>query len=121
MKYCSFWGLKKVKNNLMQNALLDTEENCTSGRTAIQNIQQQLSMVLSPKEILLILKLNIKQDLSSDEITGVIQNIKRQIQAEYPSISKLFIEPVSGIWDLIGSNTVLRTKHRYLFNCLLHK
>jgi cation diffusion facilitator family transporter len=77
--------------------MIESVIRLVESNTAIQNIQQQLSMVLSPKEILLILKLNIKQNLSSDEITGAIQSIKKQIQTEYPSIRKLFIEPVSGI------------------------
>jgi divalent metal cation (Fe/Co/Zn/Cd) transporter len=62
----------------------------------VKNIQEHLSMVLSPDETLLVLRLNFKKDLSSMEITTAIQNMKREIQAAYPVIKQLYIEPVSG-------------------------
>lgn len=59
---------------------------------AVENVCQQLSMVLSPKETMLILMLNVKKEYSSAEISTVIQNIKNKIQSEYPTIKQLYIE-----------------------------
>jgi cation diffusion facilitator family transporter len=68
---------------------------------AIKNIEEHLSMVLSPKEVLLILKPEIKQSLSSSEIVEAIQSIKKNIQSRFPNFRQVYIEPVSS--EDIGS------------------
>jgi hypothetical protein len=50
---------------------------------------------MSPKEVLLILKAEIKESLSSSEIVGAIQSIKRNIQCRFPNFRQVYIEPVS--------------------------
>jgi cation diffusion facilitator family transporter len=62
---------------------------------AIKDINEHLSMVLGPKEVLLILKPDIKQNLSSSEIVEAIQSIKMNIQSRFPNFSQVYIEPVS--------------------------
>lgn len=61
---------------------------------AIENVQQPLSMVLGPEEVLLILKPVIKKDLSSEEIIKAIESIKAVIQKEHSIIKQVYIEPV---------------------------
>jgi cation diffusion facilitator family transporter len=74
--------------------LIESVLKIAGSNTAIQNIEQQLSMVLSPKEILLILKVNVRENVSSAEIIRAILSIKKQIRKEHPNIRQLYIEPV---------------------------
>jgi cation diffusion facilitator family transporter len=62
---------------------------------AVNEIEEHLSIVLSPKEVLLILKPEIKESLSSSEIIEAIQSIKRNIQSRFPNFRQVYIEPVS--------------------------
>jgi cation diffusion facilitator family transporter len=62
--------------------------------STVHTVQEHLSMVLSPEEILLVLKPAIHNDLSSVEITDAIQSIRKNIQMEFPDIRQVYIEPV---------------------------
>ncbi|MFL5810533.1 MAG: cation diffusion facilitator family transporter [Flavisolibacter sp.] len=75
--------------------VIDDVTKIANSHFAVHNIRQQLSMVLSPKETLLILKLNVKKDLSSSQIIEAIESIKNKIRAKHPNIRQLFIEPGS--------------------------
>jgi cation diffusion facilitator family transporter len=74
---------------LIQKVVTMAESN-----EAIEKIADQLSMVLSPNEILFILKPVIKQNISSDKLLQAIQSIKAAIMETYPNIKQLYIEPV---------------------------
>ena len=51
-------------------------------------------MYLAPEEILLQLIAVFKKDLTTQQITDSIERITKIIQAEFPRIKQIFIEPV---------------------------
>ncbi|HET7897048.1 MAG TPA: cation diffusion facilitator family transporter, partial [Flavisolibacter sp.] len=61
---------------------------------AIEKVQQHLSTVLGPEEVLLILRVVIKKGLASEQITQTLQEMKNTIQQKFPTIRQIFIEPV---------------------------
>ena len=60
----------------------------------VENVQQPLSMVLGPEDVLLILKPVVKQDLSSAQIVNAIENIKAMIREKHSMIKQVYIEPM---------------------------
>jgi len=50
---------------------------------------------MAPEEILLQLKAVFKDDLTTKQITDAIERIVKKIQAEFPLIKQIFIEPVT--------------------------
>jgi cation diffusion facilitator family transporter len=75
--------------------IIDEVVKIARSNPAVKKIEEHLSMVLSPKEVLLILKPEIKESLSSSEIVEAIQSIKRNIQSRFPNFRQVYIEPVS--------------------------
>lgn len=75
--------------------IIDEVIKIASSNPAVNYIDGHLSMVLSPREVLLILKPGIKQDLSSSEIIAAIESIKSIIQSRFPNFRQVYIEPVS--------------------------
>jgi divalent metal cation (Fe/Co/Zn/Cd) transporter len=59
----------------------------------IARVEQHLSMVLSPKEILLVLKPGIKSGATADEIVVAIQEIQEEIKTQFPDFKQVYIEP----------------------------
>ncbi|MDQ3845134.1 MAG: cation transporter, partial [Bacteroidota bacterium] len=60
---------------------------------AILKVQQHLSTVLGPEEVLLILKVGFQNELSAAGIVSASEEIKYSIQKQYPAVKQIFIEP----------------------------
>jgi cation diffusion facilitator family transporter len=61
---------------------------------AITKIKKQSSMYMGPEEILLQLTAVFNDDLNTKQITDAIERVSKGIQAEFPLIKQIFIEPV---------------------------
>lgn len=61
----------------------------------IIQIKQHFSIYRSPEDILLQLTAVFKEHLTTRQITDSIENITKNIQAKYPHIKQIFIEPVA--------------------------
>jgi len=62
---------------------------------AVIKVKKHLSMYMAPEEILLQLNAVFKDDLTTRQITDAIDRIVKKIQAEFPLIKQIFIEPVA--------------------------
>ncbi|HAL81728.1 MAG TPA: cation transporter [Mucilaginibacter sp.] len=63
---------------------------------AVKKVKKHYSMYLAPEEIILQLNTVFKPDLTTRQITDAIERITKTIQAEFPRIKQIFIEPVAG-------------------------
>lgn len=61
---------------------------------AVNQVTNQLSMYQSPEEVLLLLKLQFKNEVTSQEIVGVIEELRKRIQNSYPHYRHIVMEPV---------------------------
>lgn len=61
---------------------------------AVARVATQQSMYLSPEEVILVLTVNFKRDISSQQMVPIIQNIRHLVQKNYPHFQHVFIEPV---------------------------
>jgi cation diffusion facilitator family transporter len=61
---------------------------------AVLKIKKQFSMYMGPEEILLQLNTVFKDGLTTKQITDAIERVSKGIQAEFPLIKQIFIEPV---------------------------
>lgn len=61
---------------------------------SVKRVKRQFSMYLAPEEVILQLNTVFQDDLNTKEITSAIKRITQSIQAEFPRIKQLFIEPV---------------------------
>jgi cation diffusion facilitator family transporter len=66
----------------------------TESDPSIVKVKKQLSIYLSPEEIILQMTAVFKQDLTTSQITDSITNIIQAIQQKFPLIKQIFIEPV---------------------------
>lgn len=66
----------------------------TEADPAVQKVQKQLTLYLSPEEIILQMTAVFKQGLTTSQITDSISNIIGSIQKKFPLIKQIFIEPV---------------------------
>jgi cation diffusion facilitator family transporter len=62
---------------------------------AVIKVRKHYSMYLAPEEIILQLNTVFKPDLNTRQITDAIERITKTIQAEFPRIKQIFIEPVA--------------------------
>ena len=65
----------------------------TQDDSAILKVKRHFSQYMSPEEIILQLSVIFKKGLTTDEITGAVKRIKENIQAKFPHIKQIFIEP----------------------------
>ena len=73
--------------HLLDQAIAIAEKN-----DAVVKVSQQLSMVMAPDEILLVLKTKFRQDISGECIVASANAIKKEIQAAQPCFKQIFIE-----------------------------
>jgi len=62
----------------------------------VLKVKKHFSMYLAPEEIVLQLNTIFKEELTTHQITDAIERIIKTIQAEFPRIKQIFIEPVAG-------------------------
>lgn len=72
---------------------LEEAVKVTEANPAVLKVNDQLSMVLSPEETLLLLKTKFREDLPSEEIVQAARQIKLDIEKRVPGFRKIFIEP----------------------------
>ncbi|RYY00181.1 MAG: hypothetical protein EOO53_22390 [Gammaproteobacteria bacterium] len=60
----------------------------------VEKVHQHLSTVLGPEELLLILRLQLHDGVSSTDVAKGFKNIKEAIRLQYPNFRQIFIEPV---------------------------
>ncbi len=61
---------------------------------AVLRVKKHFSMYMGPEDVLLQLIAVFKKDLTTQQITDAIERITKLIQAEFPRIKQIFIEPV---------------------------
>jgi cation diffusion facilitator family transporter len=62
---------------------------------AVIKVKKHFSTYMGPEEILLQLNTVFKANLSTKEITDAIERITKSIQAKFPRMKQIFIEPVA--------------------------
>jgi cation diffusion facilitator family transporter len=72
--------------------LQDVVKMVESHNTVTKVIKNQ-STYLAPEEVLIIIKVNFKQNISSQDITTAIEDLRTEIQGKYPHYKQFFIEP----------------------------
>jgi len=78
-----------IRKSTMQQIIAIAEAD-----TSVQKIQQHFSVYMAPEEIILQMTAVFKDGLSTEQITGGINNVIIAIQKQFPLIKKIFIEPV---------------------------
>ncbi|HEY5327035.1 MAG TPA: cation diffusion facilitator family transporter [Mucilaginibacter sp.] len=68
----------------------------TEADEAVIKVKKHFSTYLAPDEILLQLNTVFKANLTTGQITDAIERITKTLQAEFPRIKQIFIEPVAG-------------------------
>jgi cation diffusion facilitator family transporter len=66
----------------------------TESDPAVVKVQRQFSVYMAPEEIILQITAVFKDELSTEQITGSINNIIKSIQQKFPLVKQIFIEPV---------------------------
>lgn len=62
---------------------------------AVIKVKKHFSMYMAPEEILLQLNTVFKDGLTTRQITDAIERITKTIQADFPRVKQIFIEPVA--------------------------
>ena len=60
--------------------------------TAIERVNELLTMHLGPRDVLLNLSVDFKTNLTADQVEDAITGLEDGIKAAYPEISRVFIE-----------------------------
>ncbi|WCT14161.1 cation diffusion facilitator family transporter [Mucilaginibacter jinjuensis] len=60
---------------------------------AVNKVVKHLSNYLAPEEVIIAIKVNFKRDISSQNVTKAIEQLRSDIQEKYPHYKQLFIEP----------------------------
>jgi cation diffusion facilitator family transporter len=66
----------------------------TQADPSIEKVKKQISIYLSPEEIVLQITAVFKQELTTKQITDSISNVIQSIQQKFPLIKQIMIEPV---------------------------
>ena len=67
----------------------------TEADQAVIKVKKHFSMYMGPEEVLLQLNTVFKDNLTTHQITDAIERITKTIQAEFPRIKQIYIEPVA--------------------------
>ena len=60
----------------------------------VKKVQEHLSMVLGPEEVMLVLRVVVRDGAFSGHVTQAVKDLKQAIQSAYPNMKRIFIEPV---------------------------
>lgn len=74
---------------------LQSVKTIAEAHPLIEEAHEALSMILSPEETLLILRVKVNKASSSVDTVNAFERIKKDIQAKHPRILQIFIEPVA--------------------------
>ncbi len=73
--------------HLLQQVIAIAEKN-----DAVVKVDQQLSMVMAPDEVLLVLKVKFRDDISGGGVVAASHAIRQRIQEAQPCFKQIFIE-----------------------------
>ena len=76
--------------------VLDDIVSIAKSDPAIVNVKHPLSMFMGPEEILLVLEVDFKDGLTTNEILGSTRNLRKKIREKYPNFKRIFIEAEPG-------------------------
>ena len=74
-------------------AVLDGVMALTGSDPAVARVTRPLSMYLGPEEIILLLPVAFREELTTAEINRAVERIRAAIQRAYPAIRQLFVQP----------------------------
>lgn len=77
---------------------------------ATEGVQSPLTMHLGPHQVLLVINVRFREELSSAEVTAAVDRLERKIRQQHPDIKRIFIDAGS----LVSSNRreeALTSKH----------
>ena len=80
---------ESVDENILKRVAVITEAD----KSVAKVIATPLSMYMGPEEIILLMPIVFHADVTASEVTESIDRIRSVIQAEFPSITKIFIQP----------------------------
>ncbi len=80
-----------IGEGLMQ-ADIDIINGILKANTNVQNFKRPLSLYFGPREVLVNLDVNFKDELTSNEIELIIDSIEKQIKEALPMVNRIFIE-----------------------------
>lgn len=67
--------------------------NIALRQAGVRGVGRALSMYIGPAEVLLTLDVEFEDQTPGSEITDAIDSMERQIQAQFPKITRIYIEP----------------------------
>ncbi|WP_417317250.1 cation diffusion facilitator family transporter [Emcibacter sp.] len=76
--------------------LVERVEQIAGDHPAIDGINETLTMHLGPRDILLNLSLDFRNDLPAGDLENVVSYLESTIKAEFPEIKRIFIEAQGG-------------------------
>ena len=62
---------------------------------AVEEVAPPLTMYLAPREVLLTLEVDFKNNLSAEEVEQAVDRLEKRIREEYPQVKRIFIEAES--------------------------
>jgi cation diffusion facilitator family transporter len=88
--------LRQSKSLLVGEAaerpLIDSISEIVNNDHAVELIRDPLTMQMSPDDILLILDVRFKKDMSTNEVETAIDRMENAIREKHPAIKKIFME-----------------------------
>lgn len=73
---------------------LEAIKNMLKADPGVAEVTNQLSMYMSPEEVILLTKLRFKPDVSSQDMVHIIKTLRQNVQSRYPQYQHFIIEPV---------------------------
>lgn len=74
--------------------ILDTTQDVISGDPRVREIQELLSLQLGPRNILLAISIDFRDDLSGTEIELAVRELTDALISAQPSITRVFLRPI---------------------------
>ncbi|MFC7049798.1 cation diffusion facilitator family transporter [Emcibacter nanhaiensis] len=82
------------------STLVKRVEEIALDHPAIEGINETLTMHLGPRDILLNLSLDFRNDIRAGDLENVVSYLESVIKAEFPQIKRIFIEAQGGTANL---------------------
>lgn len=86
-------------------AVIKSISTLIEGHTAVDNVNEVLTMHFGPKDILLNLSLDFKNSISAGEVETIISMFEQKIKKKHPEIKRIFIEAQSRQGHIMNAMT----------------
>ena len=86
-------------------AVIKSISTLIEGHTAVDNVNEVLTMHFGPKDILLNLSLDFKNSISAGEVETIISMFEQKIKNKHPEIKRIFIEAQSRQGHIMNAMT----------------